>query len=163
MAHRLDGHTYAASIFLIRLSSVWTIGDWRPDGYSSTHNFHISNARVRTMINSRPDGWSRIGNFLLWCTRVRTTAVRRPDGYFWIVILALRRRASERDTTSSGRLIDLPFLELGKKSETDKVLGGVQTCCWNVRTDASWHRNFSIQYEVRKEWTLRPDGWCWYV
>jgi hypothetical protein len=40
---------------------------------------------------------------------------RRPDG--WLIF---------------------PFLELGKKSETDRVLRGVQTCCWNVRTDASW-------------------------
>jgi hypothetical protein len=79
MAHRPDGRTSIASNFLIRHSSFRTMGDERPDGYSSTRNFHICNPRVRTMIGSRPDGWSRIGNFLLWCTRVRTTAVRRPD------------------------------------------------------------------------------------
>jgi hypothetical protein len=90
------------------------------------------------MIGSRPNGWSRIGNFLLWWTRVRTTAVRRPDGDIWIVILALRRRASRRDTTSSRRLIDLPFIGIWKESETVRVLRGVRTCCWNVRTDASW-------------------------
>jgi hypothetical protein len=115
MAHRPDGRTSAASNFLIRLSSVRTMGDGRLDDYSSTRNFHISNARVWTMIGSRPDGWSRIGNFLLWCTRVRTTAVRRPEGHIWIAILALRRRASRRDTTSSGRLIDLPFLGTWKE------------------------------------------------
>jgi hypothetical protein len=60
------------------------------------------------MIGSRPYGWSRIGNFLLWCTRVRTTAIRRPDDHIWIVILALRRRAS-------GRLIDLSFLGTWKE------------------------------------------------
>jgi hypothetical protein len=27
-----------------------------PDGYSSTLNFHIGNARVRTMMGSHPDG-----------------------------------------------------------------------------------------------------------
>jgi len=91
------------------------MGDERPDGYSSTRNFHINNACVRTMIGSRPDGWSRIGNFLLWCTCVRTTAVRRPDGHIWIAILTLRRRASGRDTTSSGRLIDLPILGTWKE------------------------------------------------
>jgi hypothetical protein len=32
------------------------MGDERPDGYSSTRNFHIGNARVRTMIGSRLDG-----------------------------------------------------------------------------------------------------------
>jgi hypothetical protein len=56
MAHRPDGSTSAASNFLIRLSSFRTMGDERPDGYSSTRNFHIGNARVRTMIGSRPDG-----------------------------------------------------------------------------------------------------------
>jgi hypothetical protein len=50
MANRPDGRTFAASNFLIRLSNVWTMGDGRPDGYSSTRNFHISNARVRTMM-----------------------------------------------------------------------------------------------------------------
>jgi hypothetical protein len=49
MAHRPDGHTSAASNFLIRLSSVQTMWDERPDGYSSTPNFHIGNARVRTV------------------------------------------------------------------------------------------------------------------
>jgi len=107
MAHRPYGLKSAASNFLIRLSSVRTMGDERPDGYSST--------RVRTMIGNSPDGWSRIGNFLLWCTRVRTTALRRPDGHIWIAILALRRRASRRDTTSSGRLTGLPFLGTWKE------------------------------------------------
>jgi hypothetical protein len=135
------------------------MGDDGPDGYSSTPNFHICNARVRTIIGSRPDGWSRIGNFLLWCTRIRTTAVRRLDGHIWIAILALRRRTSGRDTTSSRRLLIFPFLELGKKSETDRALGGVWTCCWNIRTDVSWHRNFSIQYRVWTWWhVVRMDG-----
>jgi hypothetical protein len=39
----------------------------------------------------------------------------RPDGHIWIAILALRRRASGRDTTSSGRLTDLPFLGTWKE------------------------------------------------
>jgi hypothetical protein len=91
------------------------MGDERPDGYSSTRNFHICNVGVRTIVDSRSNGWSRIGNFLLWCTRVWTTAVRRSDGHIWIVILALRRRASGRDTTSSERLIDLPFLGTWKE------------------------------------------------
>jgi len=154
MTHRPDGRTSAASNFLIRLSSVRTMGDERLDGYSSTRNFHICNARVRTMIGSRPDGWSWIGNFLLWCTHVQTTAVKRPDGHIWIAILTLRRRASGRDTTSAERLIDLPFL--GTWKEIRNRLRG-------IRTDTSWHRNFSIQYGVRTEWTLRPDGWCWSV
>jgi hypothetical protein len=45
------------------------------------------------------------------------------------VILALRRSASEWDTTSSGRLIDLSFIETWKESETGRVPRGVWTCC----------------------------------
>jgi hypothetical protein len=91
------------------------MGDERPDDYSSKRNFHICNARVWTMVGSRPDGWSRINNFLLWWTCVQTIAVRRPDGDIWIGILALRSRVSGRDTTTSGRLIDLPFLGTWKE------------------------------------------------
>jgi len=130
----------------------------RPDGWTSTRNFHIWCACIRTMKGSRPDGWSRIGNFLLWWTRVRTTDVRRPDGDIWIVILALRRRASGRDPTSSGRLIDLPFIGTWKQSETVRVLRGVQTCYWNFRTDASWIEP-SRHSGVQTVWhVVRTDG-----
>jgi hypothetical protein len=129
MAHHPDRRTSAASNFLIRHSSVRTIGDERPDGYSSTPNFHICNERVRTMIGGRLDGWSRIGNFLLWCTLIQTIAVRRPDGHIWIEILALRRRASERDTTSSGRLIDLPFLGTWKEIRNWSSTGRLPDGC----------------------------------
>jgi hypothetical protein len=156
MAHRPDGCTSAASNFLIRLSSVWTMGDERPDDYSSTRNFHISNARVRTMIGSRPDGWSRIDTFLLWCTRVRTTTVRRPDGHIWTAILALRRRAFGRDTTSSERLIDLPFLgtwkEIRNWSSTGRRLGMLLK-----RPDGCK----LAQNLLDTVWG--PDGWCWFV
>jgi len=66
------------------------------------------------MRGSRPDGWSRIGNFLLSCTRVQTKADWRPDGDISIAILALWRRTSGRETTSSGRCINLLISELGK-------------------------------------------------
>jgi hypothetical protein len=56
MAHHPDGRTSAASNFLIRLSSVWTMGDERPDGYSITRNFYIVNVHIRTIIGSRTDG-----------------------------------------------------------------------------------------------------------
>jgi hypothetical protein len=128
------------------------------------------------MRGRRPDGWSRIGNFLLSCTHVRTKADWRPDHDIWIAILALRRRASRQDTTSTGRLIDLPFIGTWKESETVRVLIGVQTGCWDVRTDASWIEasRYSVGSEwkryvvrtddaglsgVRSGWTRRPDGW----
>jgi len=114
------------------------MGDERPDGWTSTRNFHICYARIRTMRGSRPDGWSRIGNFHISCTRVQTKDDWRPDGDIWIAILALRRRASGRDTTSSGRLIDLSFIRTWKESEIGRVPRGVRTGCWDVWTDASW-------------------------
>jgi len=160
---RPNGRTSAASNFHIRLYASGPKGDKRPDGNSSTHNFHICNASVRTIRGSRPDGWSRINNFHISCTRVRIKADWRPDGDIWIAILTLRRHASERETTLSGRLIDLPFLGTWKESETGWVLRGVWTCCWNVWTDASWNRCFSIQWRVQTEGTRRPDGWCWSV
>jgi len=111
------------------------------------------------MSERRPDGWSRIGSYHIRCTNVRITTVRCPDGSFWTTIFTLRRYASGRDTTSSGRLIDLPFLELGKNQWTVREMIGVWTCCWNVRmdqagTEASWY-----DVGVRTEEARRPDRW----
>jgi len=36
-----------------------------------------------------------------------------------------------------------------KESEVDRSLMDVRTGCWEVRTDASWNRSFSIQWRVR--------------
>jgi hypothetical protein len=97
------------------------------------------------MRGRRPDGWSEIVNYHIRCTSVRTTAVRRSNGQIQTGILALWTHASGRDTTSSGRLIDLPFLEFGKNQGTVRELIGVRTCCWTVwRPDGMTHR---------------PDGW----
>jgi hypothetical protein len=160
----------------IYLGAVRTVDMGRPDGNSSTRNFQICNARVRTMRGSLPDGWSRIGNFLLWWTRVRTIAVRLPDGDIWIAMLALRRRASGRDTTSFERLIDLPFLGnwkeirnwLSTERHPDVLLKRLDKC--------KLDRTFSTQWRVWTErhvvwaddaWSVwhpermthRPDGW----
>jgi len=80
------------------------MGDERPDGWTSTRNFHICYARVRTMIGSLPGGWSQICNFLNCWTSVRTKADCRPDDDIWIAILALCKSLSGRESTSSGRL-----------------------------------------------------------
>jgi hypothetical protein len=112
------------------------------------------------MRGSRPDSWSRIVSYHIRCTRVWTTAVRCPDGSFWTAILALRRYASERDTTSSRRLIDLPFLELGKNQWTVRELIGVWTCCWNVRTDQVCIEASRCGVGVRTEETRRSNRWC---
>jgi len=51
----------------------------------------------------------------------------RLDRWNWIAILALRRSASRRESTSSGQAAE------------------------TFRTDASWNRSFSIQWRVRTE------------
>jgi hypothetical protein len=145
------------------------MGDERPDDWTSTRNFHKCYACVRTMRGSSPDGWSRIGNFHISCTRVRTKADWRPDGDIWIAILALRRRASGRDTTSSGRLNQSSYIWTWKESEAGRVLIGVRTCCWVVRTDASWietsRHNVGSERKCTssgrmEQWSDgRPDGW----
>jgi hypothetical protein len=45
---------------------------------------------------------------------------------------------------------NLPLFELGKKSEAIRSLRVVWMGCWDVRTDASWNRSFSMQ---RRVWT----------
>jgi hypothetical protein len=82
------------------------MGDERPDGYSSTRNFHISNARVRTV-----EVELAISFFDAHASGPQLSDVRT-------VIFELRflpYGASGRDTTSSGRLIDLPFLGTWKE------------------------------------------------
>jgi len=112
------------------------------------------------MRERRQDGWSWIGSYHIRCTSFRTIAVRCTDGSFWTAILALRRYASGRDTTSSERLIDLPFLELGKNQCTIRELIGVRTCCWNVRTDQAGTEASRYDVGVRTEEARRPDRWC---
>jgi hypothetical protein len=54
-----NSRTSAASNFLIRLSSVRTMGDECPEGRTSTaSNFLIRLSSIRTMGDERPDGYS---------------------------------------------------------------------------------------------------------
>jgi len=128
------------------------MGDERPDGWTWTRNFHICNARVRTMIGSRPDGKSRIGNFHISCMHVRTKAVWRPDGDIWIAILALCMRVSERESTLSGRLKQSSHKWTWKESESDRSLRGVRTGCWDVQTDTAG--------TIASRYSRGPDGKC---
>jgi len=118
---------------------------------------------VRTIRGRRPDGWSRIVSYHIRCTSVRTTAVRCPYGSFWTAILALWRYASGRYTTSSGQLIDLPFLGTWKESVNRSRTNRRPDVPLKRPDGASWHRNYSIQWSVRTEEARRPDGWCWTV
>jgi hypothetical protein len=69
----------------------------RPDHKEETSGRLKSNRQLPYMMHQHPDHSCQMsGRFIL------------------TAILALPRYASGRDTTSSGRLIGLPFLELGK-------------------------------------------------
>jgi len=119
---------------------------------SLTCNPTLYYARVRTLIGSRPDDWSRIGNFHISCTRVRTKADWRPDSDIWIAILALYMNASERESTSSGRLKQSSHKWTWKESESDRSLRGVRTGCWDVRTDTAG--------TISSRYNRGPDGKC---
>jgi hypothetical protein len=87
------------------------------------------------MIDRRLDGWSWIPNFHIRCTSVRTMADWRPDG----------------NPRRSDGCINLPITELGKNLKLGRILRGVRTGCWDVQTNASWNRSFSMQWRVRTE------------
>jgi hypothetical protein len=70
---------------------------------------------------------------------------------FWTAILALRRYASGRYTTSSGRLIDLPFLVTWKESVNRSRTDRRPDVLLKRPDGASWHRSFSIQWSVRTD------------
>lgn len=112
------------------------MGDERLDNDSSTRNFHICYARIWTKDDRRLDGSSRISNFLNCWTRIWTKADWRPDGDTWIAILTLKRRASGRDTTSSGWLNQSSYF-------------------WSLEGIWSWSST-----ERRPDGLLRRPGWC---
>jgi hypothetical protein len=58
---------------------------------------------------------------------------------------------SERDTTSSGRLIDLPFLGTWKESVNRLRIDRRPDVLLKCPDGASWHRSFSIRCRF-------PDG-----
>jgi hypothetical protein len=129
------------------------MGDEHPNGWSSTRNFHICYASVRTMIGSRPDGWSWIGNFLNWWTRVWTKADCRPDGDIWIVILTLCMSASGRLKQSSFKL---NLERIWSWSISERRPNGLLRCPDGCKLEQKL-----LDTVVRPNGkSRRPDGWC---
>jgi hypothetical protein len=134
---RPDGRTSAASNFHNRLRAS------RPRGRSVQtaklqHTISISDTRASGRLKSNRQLPYR-------CTSIRTTAVRRSDGEIQTAILALRRYASGRYTTSSRRMIDLPFLGTWKESVNRSRTDRRPYVLLKRPDGASWHRSFSIQ------------------
>jgi hypothetical protein len=74
----------------------------RPDGFTSTRNFYIWCACVRTMRGRRPDGWSRIGSYHIRTVHFELRFLpygdtrpdgipHRPDGWLIFPFLNLER------------------------------------------------------------------------
>jgi hypothetical protein len=101
----------------------------------------ISIPRLRA---SGPRRWS--SERLIWCTQFPYLMLSHPDQEDWRpnvwilnAILALWMSASRWESTSSGRLQRTSHnYVLERNPEACWTLRVIQTCCWNVRTDASW-------------------------
>jgi hypothetical protein len=108
----------------------------------------------------RPDGelcdrLSKISlKFFFVLSRVQTV-LPCPDVWILNAILALWISASERESTSSGRLQRyFHICVLERNHVASRTLSVVQTCCWNVRTNASWNSSKLLDTEEGL------DGWC---
>jgi len=143
---RPDGRTSAASNFHIRLSYVRTMG-------MSVRTANLQHTiSIYTMRASRP-----------WKAGVQTVEVES------VISLTVERASRPRLTVVRTMIFELRFLPYvwvrpdgnprrpdgwsnlplnwtWKESEADRSLRGVQTGCWNVRTDASWNSSFSKQW-----------------
>jgi len=56
-----------------------------------------------------------------------------------------------------------PYLNLERKSKADRSLDVVRMGCWDVRTDASWNRSFSMQWRVWTEIHVVRTNDAWSV
>jgi len=143
---RPDGRTSAASNFHIRLSRVQTNGDGRPDGWSSTRNFHICGTRVRTVEVKSAISISVERASGPWQTDVRTVEFELGT-----CLMETRVRTGNHVIRTVEAIF--PYLHLER-------IGSLIDYC-DVRTDASWNRSFSIQWRVPTEihvvWT--DDAW----
>lgn len=151
---------------------------WRPDGCTSAaSNFHIRlhasrpwGRNVRTAILQHAVSISTMPASGPWGAVVRTVEVKSTISIY--VAPASGPQLSNVRTVNFGlrflpygdtrpdgishrpdSWLIFPFLEFGKNQKTVRELRGVRTCCWNIRTDASWNRIFSIQCRG-------PNGWC---
>jgi hypothetical protein len=147
------------------LQVISITGFARPDqkGWASGQlNF---NTQFPYLMCMRPNHEGQTSGRLKLNRQLPYTMHQRPDHScqmsgrsIWTAILALWRLASGRDTTSSGRLIDLPFLGIWKESVNRSRTDRPPDVLLKRPDGTSWNRNFSIQYRVRTEGARRPDG-----
>jgi hypothetical protein len=85
---------------------------------------------------------------------------RRPDVWIWIAILALWLSVSGRESTSSGRLQRSSHIcVLERNPEAWSNTESRPTCCWNVRTDASWSGSKLLNTGEGLDGKFSSSGW----
>jgi hypothetical protein len=95
----------------------------------------------------RPDNWSDAHNFHIWSLSVRTMKTNVQTSGFWMHDLPYEWMCLD------GRLqLSSYIYVLEKNPIADQTLDGVRTCCWDVRTDASWSSSKLLVIEEG------PDG-----
>jgi hypothetical protein len=139
--------TVACPLQVISIKAIRAFG---PRGWPSRRL--IFNTQFPYQMSARPDHERQASGRLKLNTQFPYLLNVHPDqadwstdGCIWIAILALWMSASGRESTSSGRLHQSSLIwSLERKSEADRSLEVVRTGCWDVRTNASWNRSFSM-------------------
>jgi len=163
----LQFSSLGTSIYRLQVQmSIWLeIPRCRPDGrqkgserttmrlaFQISQKFFPELSRVRTVLPCR----SRLGTSGPWrlssgrwicCMQFPYMKLPCPDhedrrSDVWILNarLTLWMISSGRESTSSGQLqLSSHISVLERNPIADRTLREVRTCCWNVRTDASWN------------------------
>jgi hypothetical protein len=143
-------------------SRVWTVRHWRPEGRTSaTSNFHIRlrasgprgmNVRTAELQHSisisvmRASGPWRAGVQTVEVESAISILVARASGPWYLNCdsCLMETRVQTGHQHRPDGCIDLPLFWTWKESEAGRSLKVVRTGCWDVWTDASWNRSFSI-------------------
>jgi hypothetical protein len=155
---RRDGSIVRTDVRPLQVISI--TGFARPDqgaGASGRLNF---NTQFPYLIRVRPDHMGETSGRLKSNRQLPYTMHQLPDHSCQMSGRFILNCDSCLTEIASGRLIDLPFLELGKNQWTVPELIGVRTCFWNVRTEQAGTEASRYDVGVRTEETCRPDRWC---
>jgi len=120
-----------------RLDGV-ALGSWRLHFSSTQFSYQ---GLVRLDQNScRPNGWSDAHNFHTWSLSVRTMKTVVQTIEFWMHDLPYEWARPDGNTHRPNGCNYLPIsVFLDWNPMADQTLNDIQTCCWNVRTDATWN------------------------
>jgi hypothetical protein len=103
--------------------------------------------------NGHPDGWFDARNFHIWCSRIRTKKTGFWTSGFWMRYLPYGWASPDGNAHCRDGCSNLPISVFLKRNPiAGWTLSVVRTCCWNVRTDASWSSSKFLDTDGR------PDG-----